>query len=71
MINARDLLKKISILESNQEFKNVASGYYWASTQDSSREAYAWNIDFNYGKTESESMLNEYYVHCVRDDDVD
>jgi hypothetical protein len=54
-----------------REFKNVSiRGYYWSSTVDISTDGYAWNIDFNYGNTLKDSMLNELYVRCVRGEEV-
>jgi len=50
-----------------KEFKNVAiKGYYWSSTVDISTDGYAWSIAFNYGNTTKDSILNEFYVRCVR-----
>jgi len=54
-----------------KEFKNVSiKGYYWSSTVDISSDGYAWNIGFNYGTTSKDSILNEFYVRCVRGEEV-
>ncbi len=54
-----------------KEFKNVSiKGYYWSSTVDISSDGYAWNVDFNYGTTSKDSILNEFYVRCVRGEEV-
>jgi len=54
-----------------KEFKNVSEkGYYWSSTVDISSEGYAWNVGFNYGVTSKDSILNEFYVRCVRGEEV-
>jgi len=52
-------------------FKNVSiRGYYWSSSVDISTDGYAWNVDFNYGTTLKDSMLNEFYIRCVRGKEV-
>ena len=54
-----------------KEFKNVSiKGYYWSSSRDISSDGYAWNVDFNYGHTLKDSMLNELYVRCVRGSEI-
>jgi hypothetical protein len=54
-----------------KEFKNISiRGYYWSSTVDISSDGYAWNVDFNYGHTLKDSMLNELYVRCVRGSEI-
>ena len=49
-------------------FKNVSKGYYWSATSDVSTPNYAWNVGFRYGDTSKDSIVNEFYVRCVRED---
>jgi len=50
-----------------KEFKNVSiKNSYWSSSVDISSDGYAWNVVFTYGNTSQDSILNEFYVRCVR-----
>jgi len=50
---------------------NVASGYYWSSSEhlsdsEVSGNSNAWSVHFNGGYGDNPSKLNENYVRCVR-----
>ena len=49
-------------------FTAFAADWYWSATQDSSNSTYAWNVNFNNGRTSSGLKTNSYYVRCVRDE---
>jgi len=49
-----------------KNFKNVASSYYWSSSQYVSDAKYAWGVGFEGGYTYDYSKSSEYYVRCVR-----
>jgi len=73
--NIKELQSIIDIKEYKpaikKEFKNVAiKGFYWSKSADISSDGYAWNVGFNYGVTSKDSILNEFYVRCVRGEEV-
>ena len=47
-------------------FKNVASSYYWSSSENVSNSSDAWGVDFLNGYAYSRSKSDERYVRCVR-----
>ena len=47
-------------------FKNVASRWYWSSSQDVSDAGGAWYVDFQAGGTSDSAKYGERYVRCVR-----
>ena len=47
-------------------FKNVASIYYWSSSQYVCATKGAWVVDFKYGYVGYSTKSNENYVKCVR-----
>jgi len=47
-------------------FKNVASHYYWSSSESVSRSSGAWFVGFHYGNTNNSNLSGKIYVRCVR-----
>ena len=47
-------------------FQNVATSYYWSSTNRASVTSKAWNVYFYHGDDDWEYKTNTYYVRCVR-----
>lgn len=47
-------------------FKNVASEYYWSSSENVSDAKYAWLVLFGDGYTGNSSKSDEDFVRCVR-----
>ena len=52
------------------EFENVASGWYWSSSNYANNKVNAWYVDFSYpesGNNEKNGDYSDRYVRCVRD----
>jgi hypothetical protein len=48
------------------DFKNVASGSYWSSSEFVSNTSRAWHVVFHTGSTSYRDKTKKYYVRCVR-----
>ena len=48
-------------------FQHTFSSKYWSSSQDVAAPAYAWFVDFKYGKTGPDKKSKKYYTRCIRD----
>lgn len=47
-------------------FKNVASNFYWSSSEDVSNSSIALYMNFNSGMENGNNKYNNYYIRCVR-----
>jgi len=60
----KETLKRL--YNNKNKLKNLASYYYWSSSENVSFSSDAWFVYFNDGYTYSFDKRNEYYVRCVR-----
>ncbi|MFT7004188.1 MAG: hypothetical protein ACJAWW_001541 [Sulfurimonas sp.] len=49
-----------------EEFKNVASSYYWSSSTYVSIPEHAWGVYFKHGNSYYDDKQRERFVRCVR-----
>ena len=48
------------------EGTQIGTDYYWSSSQSSSDDGYAWQVDFSDGYVRYDGKYNDEYVRVIR-----